>query len=86
MEAQIFDLARAGITACLVGSAQPDMQILSRIKKGEFNLVYCSPEYLLGGRGQDLLNILKKRLIMVAIDGKCKIVESQKYVLLPMAI
>lgn len=70
MEAQLFDLDRQGIPACLVGTAQPDINILSRIKKGEFNIIYSSPEYLQGGHGQDFLNILKNRLIMVAIDGK----------------
>lgn len=70
MEAQIIDLDKAEVPSCLVGSAQQDKKILSRIRKGEFNLVYCSPEYLQGGYGQDLINIVKNRLIMVAIDGK----------------
>lgn len=70
MEAQLFDLEAAGIPACLVGSAQSDINILSRIKKGEFKLIYCSPEYLVNSYGAELIKILEKRLILVAVDGK----------------
>lgn len=70
MQAQVFDLNRANIPACLVGSAQPDPHILSRIHNGEFYIIYSSPEYLNGSFGKELLEILKNRLILIAIDGK----------------
>lgn len=70
MEAQVFDLNRANIPACLVGTAQPDPHILARIQNGEFNIIYSSPEYLHGAYGKKLLDIVKNRLILVAIDGK----------------
>lgn len=70
MQAQVFDLTKANIPACLVGSAQPDKNILARIQKGEFNLIYCCPEYLQGGHGREFLDILKNRLLMVAVDGQ----------------
>lgn len=70
MQAQILYLKRANIPACLVGTAQSDLNILSRIRKGEFNIIYSSPEYLLGNNGKQMLDVLKKQLILVAIDGK----------------
>lgn len=70
MQAQVFDLMKAGIPACLVGSAQPDPNILARIENGEFNIIYSSPEFLQRSQGELLLNILKNRLVLVAIDGK----------------
>lgn len=70
MEAQVFDLTKAGIPACLVGTAQPDPNILSRIQMGQFNIIYSSPEYLHGDYGKKLLDVLKNRLLLVAIDGK----------------
>lgn len=69
MEAQVFDMNRANIPACLVGSAQPDPNILLRIHSGEFNIIYSSPEYLQLAPGKHLLNMLKNRLILIAIDG-----------------
>lgn len=70
MEAQVFDMNRANISACLVGTAQPDPNILAHIRNGEFNIIYSSPEYLQGGYGKKLLDALQNRLILVAIDGK----------------
>lgn len=70
MKAQVIYLNEAKIPACLVGTAQEDRNILSRIQMGEFNIVYSSPEYLVqGAYGSELLNILKNRLLLVAIDG-----------------
>lgn len=71
MEAQVMSLNDANIPACLVGSAQPDKQIISRIKNGqqEFRVIYSSPEFLQGHQGKTLLHALKDRLTLVAIDG-----------------
>lgn len=72
MEAQVIDLEKAGIRSCLVGSAQSDRNILLRVQKKEFSIIYCSPEYLNGNNCDQLLNILKDQLLFIAIDGKCK--------------
>lgn len=71
MKAQVYCLNRANIPACLVGTAQTDINILSRIQNGEFNIIYSSPEYIVDGRnGQDLMNIFRDRLLLIAVDGK----------------
>lgn len=70
MEAQVIYLENVGIPACFVGSAQKDINILSRIKRGEFNIIYSSPEYIQRSGGKQLLNILKNQLILIAVDGK----------------
>lgn len=72
MEEQVLKLQQAGISACLLGTAQLDHNILSRIKKREFNIIYCSPEYLRGKKGGELLDVLKNGLELIAIDGKCE--------------
>lgn len=69
MGAQVSELTEAGIPACFVGSAQPDPNILSRIRKGEF-ILYSSPEFLQTTNGKQMLDILQKRLLLVAIGGK----------------
>lgn len=68
MQAQVMDLQRSGISACLVGSAQKDLKILERIANGTFNVVYSSPEYLQTANGDKLLSIVRGRLALVAID------------------
>lgn len=68
MEAQVLGLTSKGISACVLGSAQPDPNILKRINDGEFNIVYCSPEYLQFNNGRTLLSYVKKRLILIAVD------------------
>ncbi len=68
MQAQVFDLGKVGISACLVGSAQKDPRILDRIAAGEFKIVYSSPEYLQSSKGDKLLSIVQGRLALVAVD------------------
>lgn len=70
MEDQVAAMTEANIKACLVGSAQTDRNILKRIEKGEFNIVYSSPEYLQLQQGMKMLQIMKNRLTLIAIDGK----------------
>lgn len=68
MEAQVLGLTSKGISACMVGNAQRDRNILKRINDGEFSIVYCSPEYLQYNNGSTLLHYLRKRLTLIAID------------------
>lgn len=70
MEAQVLTLNRASIKACLVGTAQTDKHIHMRINRGEFNIIYSSPEFLQTRQGQKMLLSLKNRLILVAVDGE----------------
>lgn len=70
MQAQVLTLNDLQIPACLVGSAQDDQCILLRTQKGEFNVIYSSPEYLQGQQGIQMLHSLKNRLTLIAIDGK----------------
>lgn len=69
MKAQVHAMTQINVPACMLGTAQPDPNILSRIQKGEFNLIYASPEHLQKGKGKALLDILKNRLILIAVDG-----------------
>lgn len=68
MEAQVYTLIGTGISACFLGSAQKDPNVLQRINQNEFSIIYCYPEYLQGFNGVNLLNSLKDRLTLVAID------------------
>lgn len=68
MEAQVHTLVKTGIPACFLGSAQKESNILQRVFRNEFNLVFCCPEYLQGFNGKNLLTTLKNRLTLVAID------------------
>lgn len=76
MQAQVRTLNAAKIPACFVGSAQPDRDILPRIYSGQFNVIYSSPEYLQGDKGGRMLNALKNRLTLIAIDGMFLLIMS----------
>lgn len=73
MEDQVSDLTNLNIPACLVGSTQPDTNIVERICDGEFQLVYSSPEFLQLDIGREMLSGLAGKLTLVAID------EARKY-------
>lgn len=68
MQAQVMDLQSAGISACLVGSAQKNIKILDEIAAGRFTIIYSSPEYLQTSNGDKLLSILRGRLALIAVD------------------
>lgn len=68
MEAQVYTLNEIGISACFLGSAQTDQNILQRIDRKEFSIIYCCPEYLQTANGTNLLHSLKDDLTLVAID------------------
>lgn len=69
MQAQVIALNDAKIPACLVGSAQEDKNILTHIKAGKFKVIYSSPEFIQSYCGTSMLNVLKNRLTLIAIDG-----------------
>lgn len=71
MQQQVSNLNRKNISACYLGSAQPDKQIVQRIKGGRdsYRLIYCSPEFLQSYQGKTLLHALKNRFTLIAIDG-----------------
>lgn len=68
MQDQVLSLTAAGISACLLGKAQPDKEIPSRIMAGDFRLVYASPEFLNGSNGRKLLHDARKQIRLIAID------------------
>lgn len=70
MQAQVMAMEDLNIKACYVGSAQPDQQILARIHRGEFNIIYSSPEYLQTPNGKRMIDSLNGRLMLIAIDGE----------------
>lgn len=70
MQDQVGALSVANIPACFLGSAQTDRNIESQVTAGDFRIVYASPEYINGDRGQNLLKKLERMLTLVAIDGE----------------
>lgn len=68
MEDQILNMTQQGIPACLLGSAQQDREIPSRIVAGDFKLIYASPEYLNRPNGKALLEKIRGRVKLIAID------------------
>lgn len=70
MQDQVNALSVANIPACFLGSAQTDRNIEDKVIAGDFQMVYASPEYMNGDRGQHLLKKLEPKLTLVAIDGK----------------
>lgn len=72
MESQVMALEQLNIKACYVGRAQEDTQIYTKIARGEFNIIYCTPELLQScyGTGKRMLNSIADRLMLVAIDGE----------------
>lgn len=70
MQAQVIALEKLKIKACYTGSAQSDQSITSRIERGEFTVVYSTPEFLQGYQGKRMLHALNNRLTLIAIDGK----------------
>lgn len=70
MQDQVSALSVANIPACFLGSAQSDRNIENQVTAGDFRMVYASPEYINGDRGQNLLGKLEPLLTLVAIDGE----------------
>lgn len=70
MQDQVNALSVANIPACFLGSAQTDRNIESQVIAGDYRMVYASPEYVNGDRGQNLLKKLEPNLTLIAIDGK----------------
>lgn len=70
MQDQVLALSVANIPAAYLGSAQSDsVSVLQRASAGELRLLYVSPEYITGDRGDELLhNTLAGQLRLIAID------------------
>lgn len=47
MHDQCLKLARHGITACFLGSGQPDTQVEKKAMQGAYKIVYVCPETVL---------------------------------------
>ncbi|SCM17818.1 ADP-dependent DNA helicase RecQ, putative [Plasmodium berghei] len=68
MKDQVDNLNRKKISSVFLGSGQKknNQKILSEIKQGLYNIVYCSPEYALNNK--NLFILLKNKILLVAID------------------
>lgn len=66
MQDQVQSLSVANISACFLGSAQTDRNILDRILSDEFRLVYASPEYIVNNT--NFLRSLESKLTLIAVD------------------
>ncbi|CRH03853.1 ATP-dependent DNA helicase, putative [Plasmodium relictum] len=68
MKDQVDNLNRKKISSVFLGSGQKmnSEKILTQIKHGVYNIVYCSPEYALNNK--NLFTLLKKRILLIAID------------------
>ncbi|XP_035775567.1 Werner syndrome ATP-dependent helicase homolog [Anopheles albimanus] len=67
MEDQVLSLNLCNIPACLLGTAQSGNPIPD-IEAGGFRVVYLTPEFVTGDRGQSLLSSVHKQLALIAID------------------
>ncbi|XP_031625025.1 Werner syndrome ATP-dependent helicase-like [Contarinia nasturtii] len=68
MQDQVSALSVANISACFLGSAQSDRNIECQVEAGDFRMVYASPEYINGERGNKLMKKLESKLTLVAVD------------------
>ncbi|XP_049532110.1 Werner syndrome ATP-dependent helicase homolog [Anopheles darlingi] len=67
MEDQVLSLNLCNIPACLLGTAQSGNPIPD-IEAGGYRVVYLTPEFVTGDRGQSLLSAVRKQLALIAID------------------
>ncbi|XP_078578386.1 bifunctional 3'-5' exonuclease/ATP-dependent helicase WRN-like [Branchiostoma floridae x Branchiostoma japonicum] len=71
MEDQVLGLKVANIPACFLGSAQKDKaDVMRNLMRGEYRVVYITPEYAAGGAGESVLKDLDKKIgiTLIAID------------------
>ncbi|SCP06131.1 ADP-dependent DNA helicase RecQ, putative [Plasmodium ovale] len=68
MKDQVDGLNRKKISSVFLGSGQKmsNENVVTEIKQGIYNIVYCSPEYALNNK--NFFTILKKRILVLAID------------------
>lgn len=67
MQDQVNSLNLVNIPACLLGSAQTNKAIVEDIIRGDFRIVYASPEYV-SSMGSYLIGKLKDKLTLIAVD------------------
>lgn len=68
MEDQVLALNQRGITACHLSSTQEDLSVFERARRGEFSLVYMSPERLQMAQGL-LEDLIKNRGLCCFASG-----------------
>lgn len=69
MQAQVLKLRKLNIPACLIGGrAQIEKYVNNRIRKNEFRVIYCRPEYLQTPKAQKFFNALNGKITLIAID------------------
>lgn len=67
MQDQVNSLNLVNIPACMLGSAQANKSIEIDIIRGDYRIVYASPEYM-SGAGSALIGKLKDKLTLIAVD------------------
>lgn len=65
---QVTALNSVNISACYLGSAQPDRNTLTKAIAGRYNLIYVTPEFITSPGGNHLLVSLKDKLNLIGID------------------
>lgn len=68
MQDQVQCLTAMGIPSCLIGASQSDYSVQTRLKKGDYRVAYCTPEFL--SRNHSLISSLtgKAAVRLVAVD------------------
>ncbi|XP_037936958.1 Werner syndrome ATP-dependent helicase homolog isoform X2 [Teleopsis dalmanni] len=68
MQDQVTALNLIRERSCLLGSAQTDKTIVSRVLASNFNVIYTTPEYITTEFGLSLLRSLSNKLVLIAVD------------------
>lgn len=67
MQDQVNSLNLVNIPACLLGSAQTNKSIEDEVIRGDYRIVYASPEYV-SSYGAFVIGKLKDKLTLIAVD------------------
>ncbi|CAH0554697.1 unnamed protein product [Brassicogethes aeneus] len=71
MEDQVLSLKVTNISACMLGSANTKQaKTVDDIFENKYSIIYCTPEFVTGDYGSDLIKRIKQNLniVLIAID------------------
>lgn len=71
----MYKLSQREIPACFLGSAQCDPSVHAKAAAGHYNVVYVTPEFALSETGINLLETLRFKIVLFAID-ECHCISS----------
>lgn len=75
MEDQVYKLSQRQIPACFLGSAQCDPSVHAKAAAGQYKVVYATPEFALSIAGLGLLEALRFKIVLFAVD-ECHCISS----------